>query len=159
MSEKDFIDSDQAELQAESAVVQVVRGEVVDIAFKTAARVRARMAAYNLVSDSYNAYITQQAAALQSGAFAASAFKELGVARLVAQWMVESERFFQEMEPLLNQAEHTVRKGFVEESFGQLPEAVRDRLWSEFNDRKADLIVWFVERIKVEIQAHRSDAL
>jgi len=155
MPNNPIIRDDQSRVAAESAVSDVVRSETTDLAFKTIARVRSRLEAYNKVADAYNGYITTQAEKLKSGGFGDSAFKELGVARLVASWMVESEKFFQEMEPLLNQTEKQVRRGFVEESFQQLDEQTRNRLWDEFNDRKAELIVWFVERVKVAIHDQR----
>ena len=146
-----------AKEQTQKIVTDVVRGEVADTAFKTVARVRARLEAYNKVSASFNTYIIDAADRLKNGLFGDSAFKELGTARLVAQWMVESERFFEEMEPMLNQTEKSMRRGFMEENFEQLDEATKNRLWDEFNDRKAELIVWMVEKVRAAIAKQRSE--
>ena len=89
----------QAEAKAEGAALQVLRKESTDVGFLTMARAKARLAAYEKVSESYHAYIQTQAEQLRQGIFATTPFKELGIARLIAQWLVESEEFCHESDP------------------------------------------------------------
>lgn len=146
----------QAEVTAERAVVQTVRGAVAEVGFRTVARAKARLASYEKVSGNYGAYIEKQAEELKNGVFADSPYKELGVARLISMWLVESEEFFKEAEPLLNGTERGMRQGYLEQSFGQLPADVKERLLAEFQEKKDELLVWFVGKVQNEIALHRA---
>lgn len=138
----------QDQAKAEGAVVEVLRAEVADVGFLTVARAKARLRAYEKVSESYHAYIETQAELLKAGTFATSPFKELGIARIIAQWLVESEAFFKEVEPLLNATERKVRKGYLEESFERLPADVKAKLLEEFNKLKQELLIKFVGMVQ-----------
>ena len=138
----------QAEIAAEHAAVQVLRGDVVDVTYRTVARAQSRLKAYNSVYDNYEKFIVDQAEKLAKGAFAASTYKELGVARLISLWVIESEQFLDAVAPLLGESERNIRKGFVEQSFEKLPEPFKTQLLDEFNKRKQELLVWFVQEIQ-----------
>lgn len=138
----------QTEAKAEGAALQVLRKESTEIGFLTVARAKARLSAYEKVSESYHSYIQVQAEQLKAGLFATTPFKELGIARLIAQWLVESEEFFKEAEPLLNATERQVRKGYLEESFERLPADVKTKLLDEFNKLKQELLIKFVGMVQ-----------
>jgi len=148
------IDRAQAEIAAESASVQVLRGEAVDVTFRTVARAKARLKAYNDVYDNYEKFIVDQAEKLSKGTFGSSTYKELGVARLISLWLVESEQFLDAVSPLLNDSERNMRKGFIEQSFEKLPEPFKSEIMDEFNKRKQELLVWLVQEIqKAQVKA------
>lgn len=138
----------QAEIAAETAAVQVLREDPVDITFRTVARAKARLKAYNSVYDNYERFMVDQAQKLADGIFGASTYKELGIARLIAQWSIESEQFLDAVAPLIGASEQNIRKGFVEHSFEQLPEPFKTVLLDEFNKKKQELLVWFVGEIQ-----------
>lgn len=148
----------QAEVAAERAAVTTVRGVVAEVGFRTVARAKARLASYEKVSGNYSAYIEKQAEDLKNGLFADSPYKELGVARLISMWLVESEEFFKEAEPLLTGVERGMRQGYMEQSFSQLAEETRTQLLAEFNAKKEDLLVWFVGRVQNEIARQQADS-
>jgi hypothetical protein len=141
----------QADVAAERAVVETVRGAVAEVGFRTVARAKARLASYEKVSGNYNSYIEKQAEELKNGLLAASPYKELGVARLIALWLTESEQFFNEAEPLLGGAERSMRQGYLEQSFERLPTEVKDRLMNEFREKKDEILVWFVGKVQDEL--------
>jgi len=138
----------QDEVASESAIIKVVRGEVANVGFRTAARAKARLEAYEKVTGSYTKYIEAEALNLENGLYGENAYKELGVARLVAQWINVSEAFMKEVEPLLTQQEKEMRRGYLEQSFENLPEDVKTALLEEFNRRKEELLVWFVGKVQ-----------
>lgn len=137
-----------AEIEAENTSVQVLRGEIVDTSFRTVARAKSRLEAYNKVYDNYEKFIVDQSEKLSKGLFAASTYKELGVARLISLWVVESEQFLDAVTPLLDGVEKNMRKGFMEQSFEKLPEPFKTQLLDEFNRKKQELLVWLVQEIQ-----------
>lgn len=145
---RESLEAIRHETEGEAAIVQVLKKEASEIGFLTVARAKARLAAYEKVVGAYTNYIEAQAEQLRLGIFAQTPFKELGIARLIAQWIVESEVFFKEAEPLLSNTEREVRKGYMEESFERLPEDIKTQLLDEFNKRKQELLVWFVGRVQ-----------
>jgi len=155
MSNERFEDV-KAVILAEKTAMDVIKSEVADIGYMTVARAKARLKAFEKIYENYEKYITTQAEHLSEGTFAESPYKELGVARLISMWLVESEEFFKEAEPLLANAGQRVRKGFMEDSFTQLPSEIRDKLLREFNVRKQELLVWFVNLVQAEIQKNVS---
>ena len=148
----DKIEKAKSEVEAEQVVTGVVRSETADIAFRTVARAKARLEAYNRIAENYTKFIDSQAEKLQSGLFSSSPYKELGVARLISVWIAESEVFLKEMEPLLQDTERQMRQGFMEQSFNRLPKEVSDRIMTWFNDAKADLIVRLVGMVQEELR-------
>ena len=135
----------------ERAAIEVVKGAVAEVGFRTVARAKARLESYEKVAKNYGRYIEDQARALASGAFGGSPFKELGVARLIAQWLAESEQFFKEAEPLLTHTERSMSRGYLEQSFEHLPSDTKERLLAEFSLKKQEVLVWFVTRVQEEI--------
>jgi len=145
---EETFDTSRAEIASENASVQVLRGEVVDITYRTVARAQSRLKAYNSVYDNYEKFIMGQAEKLANGVFASSTYKELGIARLISLWVIESEQFLDAVAPLLGESERNIRKGFVEQSFEKLPEPFKTQLLDEFNRKKQELLVWFVQEIQ-----------
>ena len=148
MAKEETLAVAQAEIAAETAAVQVLRGDVVDVTYRTVARAMARLKAYNSVYDNYEKFIVDQAEKLAKGTFGASTYKELGIARLISLWVIESEQFLDAVAPLLGESERNIRKGFVEQSFEQLPEEFKSVLLDELNKKKQELLVWFVQEIQ-----------
>jgi len=138
----------QAESEAKRAAISVLKSESADIRFRTMARVKAKLAAYERVYKNFEAFIEEQAENLSRGDFKDNPYKELGVARLVAQWLMDSEAFISDNEFLLQGMESDMRKRFVEEAFEDFPEDIRDRLINELTDKKHEILVWFAGRIK-----------
>jgi hypothetical protein len=152
MGEEEKFEDVTGEIAAEKVAIEVVKGEAANVGFTTVARAKARMKAYESIYGNYEKYIAAQAEHLAGGLFDETPYKELGVARLISMWLVESEAFFKECEPLLAGIGQRVRRGFMEESFEQLPQEIKDRLLREFNLKKQELLVWFVNVVQVEIQ-------
>lgn len=138
----------RAAVGAQQAVGRVLRGEAASVGLRTAAAVKNRLASYEKIAGKYEKFIDKQAEELLNGVFKDSPYKELGMARLVAMWLIETEQFITENEFLLSETEKTVRKGFIEESFSQFPEDIRVRLLEELNDKKQELLIWFAGRIQ-----------
>ena len=152
-----------ARTEAQEAVVKVLQDEVVTTTLRTVARVKARMAAYEKVAGNYESFIDRQASDLARGAFAESPYKELGIARLVAVWLVEADQYITNNEYLLSETEKTTRQNFVEESFASFPADIRDRVMAELEEKKQELLVWLAGRIqfaRIECDAreHIADA-
>jgi len=147
MSSNSDLEKAQAEIGAQNAALQVLRKGVVDTAYRTTARARARLEAYNKIYENYEKYIIRQAESLASGALGDSP-KELGVAKLIAIYLTESDQFLKEVEPLLAGAEKVVRKSFIDQSFEHLAEPVKEKILAEFNRKKQELLVWLVGEIQ-----------
>ena len=151
MDDREAFERLKSEAKAEEAVVRTVHTEAADVTLMTVARAKARMAAYERVSERYTAFIEDQAEKLRLLVFADSPFKELGVARLIAAWMTESEAFLKEAEGLLAGEPKMLRNAYLARSFERLPEAVRERLLGDLASRKQELLIWFVGRVEAEI--------
>jgi hypothetical protein len=145
---EETLEQSRSVIEAENASVQVLRGEIVDTSFRTIARAQSRLKAYNTVYDNYEKFIVDQSEKLSKGLFAASTYKELGVARLISLWVIESEQFLDAVAPLLGESEKNMRKGFMEQSFEKLPEPFKTQLLDEFNKKKQELLVWLVQEIQ-----------
>jgi len=159
LPDRSIFEAVQRESEAESVALQVLKKESSEIGFMTVARAKSRLRAYEKVADSYNAYIEVQVEQLRQGIFATTPFKELGIARLIAQWIVESEAFFKEAEPLLTATEKKVRRGYLEESFERLPQEIKDVLLREFNKMKQELLIKFVgmvQRATIELETRKA---
>jgi hypothetical protein len=139
----------QAAVLAEKVVVDVVRADVSSTALRTAALAKARLNSYVLISENYNRFIEHQSRQLSEGLFAEKSGKELGVARLIFMWLVESEKFFAESKDFLGDAPKTARKGFIDESFETLPENKRNDILAWFNEQKQNLLVALVQRVQI----------
>ena len=148
MAKEETLAIAKAEIAAETAAVQVLRGDVVDVTYRTVARAQSRLKAYNSVYDNYEKFIMDQAEKLAKGTFAASTYKELGITRLISLWIAESAEFLDAVGPLVGESEKTIRKGFIEQSFEKLPEPFKSQILDEFNRRKQELLVWMVQEIQ-----------
>jgi hypothetical protein len=153
MADNEFTQLQRAVSEEESAI-KVLKGEIVEAGFKTVARAKARLLSYERVAANYSSYIETQARKLADGAFEGSPFREIGVARLIAGFLAESELFFKEVEPLLGNSESAVRQGFFEQSFEGLSKEVQEQLLNELDVKKQELLVWFVSRVQ-EVLAER----
>jgi len=152
-----------ARTEAQEAVVKVLQDEVVTTTLRTVARVKARMAAYEKVAGNYESFIDRQASDLARGAFAESPYKELGIARLVAVWLVEADQYITNNEYLLSETEKTTRQNFVEESFASFPADIREKVVAELEEKKQQLLIWLASRIQLaqqeqQTREHISDA-
>ena len=102
----------QQETQTKIAVVEVIKSEVIDIKLKSIADVQARLKAYKLIRDNYEAFLTDQAELLAKPEDRPdwTTFKELGILRLIAAYLTETERWLDMQEPVLDGAERAIRK-------------------------------------------------
>lgn len=149
----------QAQVVAENAAVGVLRDEVTDLNLQTVARAKARFDAYVKIYKNFLKYIETQAEQLANGIFHDSPYKELGVARLISIWLTESEVFFKEVQPLLQDSEKTLRKGYLDQSFNNLPPVIKEMLLKEFNTKKQELLIWFVQRVQEALKETNGETL
>ena len=152
-----------ARTETQEAISKVLQDERVSISLRTVARVRARLAAYEKIAGNYESFIDRQATDLARGAFAASPYRELGIARLVAVWLVEADQFITANEYLLSETEKTTRQNFVEESFASFPADIREKVVAELEEKKQQLLIWLASRIQLaqqeqQTREHISDA-
>ena len=75
-------------------------------------------------------------------------YKELGVARLIAHWLVDTETFLLENEALMKDLDGGVRKRFVEESLDVFPEDIKEELLIKLNEKKQELLIWFAGELQ-----------
>jgi hypothetical protein len=158
-SESEELTRAQAEASAQNAVTGVIRSNVTDLQIQSVARAQARFSSYKKIYENFIKYIDKQSEQLANGLFADSPYKELGVARLISIWLAESEQFFKEVEPLLQGAEKTLRKGYLEQSFEHLPPVTKETLLKEFNAKKQELLIWFVQRVQEELKETNGEVI
>jgi len=115
---------------------------------RTSAIVSAKLTAYKSVYANFERFITNAAKNLADDKFAGSTFKEMSVARLVANWLIQTEEFISENESLLHELSAEVRKGFVAESFSGYPDDVRDNLLKKLLEKKHEVLDWFAKEIE-----------
>jgi len=136
------------EIETISEATVIIKSEAVDLALKDIGQVRAKLEAYNKVYAHFSKFITYQAERLAEKKFAAEANREVAVARLVLQWLIETEHFLTEMEPVLQGAAQDVRKGFIEESLSGLDSDIRDELMGRLEDKKFEMLEWFTKELQ-----------
>lgn len=159
MKESEELQVAKAEAAAQNAATGVIREEVTNTQLLTVARVKARFNAYLKISENLTKYFEKQTEELEQGVFHDSPYKELGIARLIVLWTTESEKLFKEFEPLLQDSEKTLRKGYLEQSFENLPSAVKDTLLREFNTKKQELLIWFVQRVQEALKEEHGEVI
>jgi hypothetical protein len=137
------------ELKTETAVVGVVKTETSELSLRSVAKVKARLQAYETVYTNYEKFIKNEAEKLADGKYAENTYKELGIARLIAHWVVETERFLEEEGEKLQGAERETRKGFVEESLKALPEDIKSELLGKLNEKKHEVLEWFAKELQL----------
>lgn len=145
---KNVLERLKAQTEAEVAVAEVVQDGVADLSLRTTAKVRAKFNAYLTVYENYETFITAQVADLAVGKYKDNPYKELGVARLIAAWLVEAESFLLENEALMQDAGSGVRKRFVEDSLDSFPEDIRAELLEKLNDKKQEILIWFADELR-----------
>ena len=138
----------QEKTTAETAVAEVVKSEAAEISLRSIAMVKARYESYKDVYKNYEKFIKDSSKDLKGGKLKESAFKELGVARLIAAWIVDTEKFLEESEDLLANADRKVRGNFIKESLSGLPNKYQTALMSELDDKKGELIEWLAKTIQ-----------
>lgn len=134
--------------EAEVAVAEVVQNEASDLSLRTTAKVRAKFNAYLTVYENYEKFITNQVSELADGKYKDNPYKELGVARLIAAWLLEAEGFLLENESLMQNMKSGIRKRFVEESLDSFPENIRNDLLEKLNDKKQEILIWFADELR-----------
>lgn len=137
----------QVEVQTEEAVVQVVTDEPSELSLRSVAKVKARLRAYESVYDNYQGFIKSMSTKLKADEFKDNSFKELGVARLIAAWIVDTELFLAENEEYLYGVERETRGKFVEESLHDFPDDIKDGLLDKLKERKHELLEWFAKEL------------
>ena len=130
------------------AVVSVLKEEGITKGLRTSAIVASKLEAYKTVYANFEKFITNAAEKLAEDKFAGSTFKEMSVARLIANWLIQTEEFITENEPLLHGLSADVRKGFIAESFSEYPDDVRDTLLKKLLEKKHEVLDWFAKEIE-----------
>lgn len=138
----------KAESDTEEVVATVLQGETTDLSVRTTAKVRAKLDAYEKIYANYESFIENQAKELADGKLKDNPYKELGVARLIAHWLVDTETFLLENEALMKDMDTGVRKRFVEESLDVFPEDIKEELLIKLNEKKQELLIWFAGELQ-----------
>lgn len=138
----------KAESDTEEVVATVLRGETTDLSVRTTAKVRAKLNAYEKIYANYEMFIEKQAKELADGKLVDNPYKELGVARLIAHWLIDTETFLLENEALMKDMSGGVRKRFVEESLDVFPEDIRNELLVKLSEKKQELLIWFAGELQ-----------
>lgn len=156
----DELDKLKVESETRKAVAETLQSEAVEEGFKTAALVKARLEAYKTVAKNFTTFIVAQSRKLEDEDSTLTPFYKLSLARLVAQWMFETERFLDEHEGLLSDVEKKVRRGFVEESLAGLPEDIKQDLVQWMITKKKELLDEFAKELQKanKIAQEREDA-
>jgi hypothetical protein len=145
----------QEETKTKSAVVEVIKSEVADTKLKSIADVKARFNAYEHVYENFVNFIKDQSTQLKDKKFADSTYKELGVARLIAAWLVDTERFLEEQEHVLHGAEKDVRKDFVKETLEALPEDLREEVMERAREKRLEFVAWLEQELRMAFRKAR----
>lgn len=154
MEENNFKELQQ-QAQTKQAVVEVVKSEVVDMKLKNIADVQARLDAYKAIYGNFVGFIKDQAQMLSENKFADSAYKELGVARLIAAWLVDTEKFLEDQEHILHGAEKSIRQDFLKESLEALPEDLREDVMNRAREKRHEFVAWLETQLKIAFQKAR----
>lgn len=149
----------QAQAVAENAATGVLKNEVTDFSIQMVARAKARFNVYVKIHENFLKYIEDQALQLANGIFKDSPYKELGVARMISIWLTESDAVFKEVQPVLQDSEKTLREGYLEKSFNQLPPEIRDMILKEFKTKKQELLVWLVQRVQEALKISNGEII
>jgi len=139
----------KAENEAEVAVTEVIKSKVSDLTLRSVAKVEARHKAYLKIYGNYEAFLIKEAEKLNKGEYSGNTYKELGLARLIAQWAVDTEKILDEELPKLQGAERETRKGFVEESLSGLPNDIKNELLGKLNEKKHEVLEWFAKELQL----------
>ena len=137
----------QVEVQTEEAVVKVVTDDPAEMSLRSVAKVKARLKAYESVYENYQGFITSMSEELNAGRLKENSFKELGIARLIAAWIVETELFLTENEDYLYGVERETRGKFVEESLHDFPDDIKEILLDKLKEKKHELLEWFAKEL------------
>lgn len=145
----------QDETKARTEVVEVIKSKTADVTLKNVAKIKARFEAYNQVYDNYEFFIIDQSKKLKTGEYSAIPYKELGVARLIATWIFESEKYLEANEKFLQEVEKQTRKGFVSEALSTLPDDLKQKLLQKLEEEKHKLLEWFAKEVQLAYQKAR----
>lgn len=137
------------EVSTETEVVGVVKGEVAELSLRSVAKVKARLKAYELVYENYENFITTMAKELAEGNLKANTYKEMGVARLVASWIIDTETFLNENEDRLYGIEKETRSRFVGDTLKAFPDDIKEMLLKKLQDKKLELLEWFTKELQL----------
>jgi hypothetical protein len=133
----------------ESTIAESLHDVTVNLSIRTAARVKAAIDAYIRVYTNFAEYIIRQSEALQQGNFGEKeVFKEVSVARLVAQWLTETEEFIDTNEPMLQQSSHTIRQSYIESTMAALPDDLRMEIMGKLAERRMEMAEWLTQEIQ-----------
>lgn len=137
------------EVETEATVVKVIKGEIAELSLRSVAKVKARLRAYEAVYDNYQNFITKMATELAADKLKDNTYKEMGVARLVAAWIIETETFLDENEDRLHGIERETRNKFVGESLKDFPDDIREMLLDKLKEKKLELLEWFSKELQL----------
>lgn len=151
-----LIDDQRDEAAIEAGIVKAIEDTTVNASIRTVARVKSMIDAYCRVNVHFVNFVADQAEKLDKGEFDGQPFKEMSVANLVAKWLLQAEDFIDANAGVLHDSAQVIKRRFVEEALEGLPEASRQKILDELQDRRNLVAVWLVgeiERAKREISA------
>ena len=134
---------------AKRTVVEVLKAEETAAeGLRTSAIVTAKLEAYKSVYANFETFIKDAAEKLGLGKLSGNTFKEMSVARLVANWLIQTEEFINENEALIHGLSAEVRRGFIAESFSEYPDDIRDALLKKLLEKKHEVLDWFAKEVE-----------
>ena len=148
-SKDDALKELTTEGEAEVAVTTVIKSKIADLRLRTVAEVQARYEAYGKIYDKYQGFLINEAEKLYNGEYSGNTYKELGMARLIAQWTIETEKFAEIESEKLQGVERETRKDFVKEALRALPDEIKNELLGKLNDKKQEVLEWFAKELQV----------
>jgi len=143
----ELIGRERDEAVIEAGIVQAIEDATVNTSIRTVAKVKAMVEAYCRIHTHFINFVVDQARRMDLGEFEQNPFKEISVARLVAQWLIEAEEFIDTNEHLLKDTAQVIKKRFVEEALEGLPAAIRTRILDELQEKRNTIAVWLVTEI------------
>lgn len=152
---KNELEKVKEKVAIEAKITDVIKDEVADVSLKTVAKIKARYLSYEKIFGNYEKFVEYIAGQLAGNKYADNTFKEMGCARIVANWLADTEGFLEANENILAGVEKVARKGFVKQSLAGLPDDLRQDLLDNLNEKKAELLEQFAKDIQIALQTAR----
>jgi hypothetical protein len=141
----------------ESSTLKVLKGSVAEISLRSVAAVRAKYDAYVKVYRSFETFIINQAELLNSTqGMVLTQNEKLSLAKLVWDWLSQTEAFLIGNEDALLGVDGKVREKFTEEAFNNFSPEIKEKLIVKFNLLRNDMLTKFSECVVEAIHDQES---
>lgn len=139
------IHTGEIETAVEIHALETLRRTGSEISLRSAAVVRAKFDAYVKVYSAFEMYIIKQAKELNSPTTDLTPFQKLALARLVWDWVTQTEAFLLENESALTGVSEKVKDKFTEESFNSFSLPIKEMLIRKFGELRNEMLQKFSE--------------